>query len=86
MLLERIGEFGSVAEAARSMGLAYRNAWLWVEAMNRLAPTPLVEKKVGGVGGGYTRLTEEGRKVIDQYKKLRAEFGEFMKQVRNKFL
>ncbi len=81
MLLERIDKFGSIAEAARSMGLAYRNAWLWVEAMNRLAPKPLVEKKVGGVGGGYTRVTEEGRGVIDYYKRLRARFDDFLKQV-----
>ncbi len=46
------------------MQLGYRNAWLWVEAMNRLAPAPLVEKATGGIGGGYTRLTEEGQRVI----------------------
>ena len=80
ILLERIDKFGSIAEAARSMKLAYRNAWLWVEAMNRLAPTPLVEKNVGGSRGGYARLTEEGRKVIDYYKGLRSRFGEFLKQ------
>lgn len=50
MLLERIEELGSIAAAARSMRLGYRNAWLWIEAMNRLAPAPLIEKSVGGVG------------------------------------
>ncbi len=81
MLLERIDKFGSIAAAARSMRLGYRNAWLWIEAANRLAPTPLVEKTVGGAGGGYARLTEEGRKAISQYKELRAKFGEFIRQV-----
>jgi len=80
LLLERIGEFGSIAAAARSMRLGYRNAWLWVEAMNRLAPAPLVEKATGGVGGGHARLTEEGRKVIAEYKELRARSQEFLKQ------
>ena len=79
MLLERIDSFGSIAAAAKSMKLGYRNAWLWVEAMNRLAPTPLVEKATGGVSGGYARLTEEGRKVIVEYKELRARFQEFLK-------
>ena len=69
-LLERIGELGSIAAAARSMGLGYRNAWLWVEAMNRLAPKPLVEKSTGGANGGYTRLTEEGRKAVEEYQKI----------------
>lgn len=81
MLLERIDRFGSIAAAARSMKLGYRNAWLWIEAANRLASAPLVEKTTGGAGGGRTRLTDEGRKVVDQYKRLRGRFAEFLKQV-----
>ena len=81
ILLERIDKFGSIAAAARSMRLGYRNAWLWIEAANRLAPTPLVEKTTGGAGGGHARLTEEGRKAIAQYKELRAKLEEFLKQV-----
>ena len=71
-LLERIDQYGSISAAAKSMKLAYRNAWLWVEAMNRLAPQPLVEKATGGNRGGYARLTEEGRKIINDYKEKRA--------------
>ena len=51
------------------------------EAANRLAPTPLVEKTAGGVDGGHARLTDEGRKIVDQYKRLRARFEEFLRQV-----
>ncbi|MFC2068352.1 winged helix-turn-helix domain-containing protein [Chloroflexota bacterium] len=79
MLLERIDSLGSIAAAARSMSLSYRNAWLWTESINRLAPTPMVEKTTGGLGGGYTHLTEEGRKVIGQYKVLRDKLQEFLK-------
>ncbi len=78
MLLERIEKFGSIAAAARSMKLGYRNAWLWIEATNRLALAPLVEKRTGGVGGGKARLTEEGQKALRQYKELRNRFGEFL--------
>ena len=77
-LLERIDEFGSVAAAARSMGLGYRNAWLWVDAMNRLSPNPLVEKTTGGVGGGGARLTEEGLKAVREFKMLRSRFQGFL--------
>jgi molybdate transport system regulatory protein len=78
-LLERIDEFGSIAEAARSMQLAYRNAWLWVESMNRLAPSPLVEKITGGPGGGHARITEEGRKVITKFKELNDKVRELLR-------
>jgi len=82
MLLEHIDRLGSIAAAARAMRLSYRNAWLWVEAVNRLAPAPVVEKTIGGVGGGHARLTEEGRKIITEYKELRARFQEFLKQAK----
>jgi molybdate transport system regulatory protein len=81
LLLERIDRFGSIAAAARSMKLGYRNAWLWVESANRLVPKPLVEKSAGGVGGGRTRLTEAGRKVVEDYKQLHDKFEEFLKEV-----
>jgi molybdate transport system regulatory protein len=81
MLLERIEKYGSIAAAARSMHLGYRNAWLWVEAMNRLAPTPLVEKTTGGLGGRHARLTEAGQRAVKEYKELRARFQEFLSQM-----
>lgn len=72
-LLERIDELGSISAAAKSMKLAYRNAWLWVEAMNRLSGKPLVEKATGGPHGGYARLTEEGKRIVRDYKEKRGK-------------
>jgi molybdate transport system regulatory protein len=71
-LLERIDQYGSISAAARSMKLAYRNAWLWIEAMNRISGIPLVEKSTGGTRGGYARLTEEGHRIIKEYKAKRS--------------
>jgi molybdate transport system regulatory protein len=69
-LLKLIDEFGSLATAARVMGLGYNTAWLWVMAMNRLSPAPLVEKGLGGINGGYSALTDHGYQVIAEYNKL----------------
>lgn len=77
-LLERIDQLGSISAAARSMKLAYRNAWLWVEAMNRLGPAPLVVKSTGGARGGYARLTEAGRRIVREYKEKRASVREIL--------
>jgi molybdate transport system regulatory protein len=71
-LLERIDQLGSISAAARSMNLTYRNAWLWVQAMNSLAPAPLVEKSTGGARGGYARLTAEGRRIVEEFKQKRS--------------
>ena len=78
-LLERIDQLGSISAAAKSMDLAYRNAWLWVEAMNRLASAPLVEKSTGGVRGGYARLTEEGRRIVSEYKEKRSRVRKILR-------
>jgi molybdate transport system regulatory protein len=79
-LLEKLDQLGSIAAAARAMKLTYRNAWLWIDAMNRLAPSPLVEKITGGAGGGHAQLTDEGRRVVAQYHELRAKLAEITSQ------
>jgi molybdate transport system regulatory protein len=79
-LLERIDQLGSISAAAKSMKLAYRNAWLWVEAMNRLSQKPLVEKGTGGAHGGYARLTDEGRRIVREYLERRARVHEMLKK------
>ncbi len=79
-LLERIDQLGSISAAAKSMKLAYRNAWLWVEAMNNLAPKPLVEKSTGGARGGYARLTEEGRRIVGEYKEKRIRVRQMLER------
>jgi molybdate transport system regulatory protein len=79
-LLERIDQLGSISAAARSMKLAYRNAWLWVEAMNRLAPSPLVIKSPGGPAGGQARLTDAGRRIVKEYKAKRTSVREIIRK------
>jgi molybdate transport system regulatory protein len=80
-LLNLIGEFGSITAAARSMRMAYNNAWFCVTEMNRLGPSPLVEKKCGGVNGGYSTLTAEGRKVIAEFNRLNHRLEETINQL-----
>lgn len=69
-LLERIGETGSISEAARQLRISYKKAWEMVEAMNALAPRPLVERSTGGRGGGGTALTAHGRRAVVTFRKL----------------
>ncbi|MBM2832121.1 MAG: putative transcriptional regulator, ModE family [Dehalococcoidia bacterium] len=77
-LLEQIDQHKSISAAARAMNMSYRHAWLLVEAMNRLAGAPLVQKRVGGPGGGSARLTEEGQKTIARFKALQQAFLAFV--------
>jgi molybdate transport system regulatory protein len=64
-ILRRIDEVGSISEAARGAGVSYKAAWQALETLGNLAGTPLVEKAVGGSGGGGAALTRAGRRVLD---------------------
>ncbi|MDI6800768.1 MAG: LysR family transcriptional regulator [Thermodesulfovibrionales bacterium] len=80
VLLERIKQFGSISEAAKSMNMSYRHAWELVDSMNRQVKNPLVETATGGKGGGGARLTEAGEKAIEAFWKLYRDFNEFLEK------
>ncbi len=63
-ILRRIGQVGSISEAARGAGVSYKAAWQALETLANLAGTPLVEKAVGGSGGGGAVLTAAGQQVL----------------------
>ncbi len=69
-LLEQIDRHGSIAKAAKAMGMSYKSAW---EALNEMSATeeePLVIRSTGGSGGGGTRLTPRGHEYIRIYREL----------------
>jgi molybdate transport system regulatory protein len=69
-LLEGIGETGSIASAARRMGMSYKRAWMLVETMNRCFRKPLVQTARGGQAGGGAVLTDEGTRVLRCYRRM----------------
>jgi molybdate transport system regulatory protein len=71
-LLQHIAEQGSITRAAKSAGLSYKAAWDAIDELNNLAQKPLVERIVGGKGGGGARLSIEGERVLRLYQKLQA--------------
>lgn len=80
-LLAAIGSEASIAAAARHVGLSYKAAWDAVEAMNNLADAPLVERVVGGKGGGGTRLTAEGERLVATWREVEAENVRFIERI-----
>ena len=80
-LLEAIDRFGSITRAAREVGVSYKTAWDAVDAMNNAAERPLVERAVGGLGGGGTMLTGEGKKTVRLYRVLAGEHQRFIERL-----
>ncbi|HEY0502037.1 MAG TPA: TOBE domain-containing protein [Lysobacter sp.] len=80
-LLTALGSEASIAAAARQVGLSYKAAWDAVEAMNNLADAPLVERVVGGKGGGGTCLTPEGQRLVATWREVKAENARFIESL-----
>ncbi len=74
-LLNHIAETGSLAEAARRMGLSYRRAWGKIREMETNLGVHLVESEVGGAGGGRTSLTPDGERLVSLYPRFEAAAG-----------
>jgi molybdate transport system regulatory protein len=72
-LLAAIGETGSIAEAARRLRMSYMRAWTLLQTMNRCFRAPLVDTARGGAVRGGAVLTEEGRAVLDLYRRMERE-------------
>lgn len=64
-ILRRIGQVGSISEAARGADVSYKAAWQAIDTLTNLAGAPLVERTVGGSGGGGAQLTATGRQLLD---------------------
>jgi molybdate transport system regulatory protein len=77
-LLEAIRTEGSITGAARRVGLSYKAAWDAVDTMNNLAGEPLVQRTTGGKGGGSTRLTPRGERLIENFHLIEAEHQRFL--------
>ena len=69
-LLQHIAEQGSITRAAKSAGLSYKAAWDAIDELNNLVDRPLVERSVGGKGGGGAKLSEDGQRVLRLYQRL----------------
>ncbi len=63
-ILRQIGQGGSISQAARAVGVSYKAAWQALDTLTNLAGTPLVDRAVGGAGGGGALLTEAGHQLL----------------------
>jgi len=63
-VMRRVGWTGSISQAARDVGISYKAAWQAIDTLTNLSGQTLVEKTVGGAGGGGARLTVEGQRLL----------------------
>ncbi|WP_370681264.1 TOBE domain-containing protein [Comamonas sp. GB3 AK4-5] len=76
MVLRQLALNGSISQAARDSGISYKAAWQALDTLTNLAGITLVERSVGGAGGGGATLTAAGHALLraaDAMEQARAE-------------
>lgn len=80
-VLRHVAAGCSISQAARQVGISYKAAWQAIDTLSNLSGVPLVERTVGGVGGGGARINADGLQLLA----LAAELARARQQVLARF-
>lgn len=80
-LLASLQSESSITAAAKAVGLSYKAAWDAIATMNNLSGHLLVERSVGGKGGGGARLTTHGLRLVETFRAVEVENTRFVERV-----
>ncbi|MEM1484226.1 LysR family transcriptional regulator [Oscillospiraceae bacterium PP1C4] len=72
-LLRLVDQTGSLQTAAATMQMSYSKAWKIVRTAEKELGFSMMERHVGGAGGGSSQLTEQGRSFIERYERFQRE-------------
>ncbi len=72
-LLDAVHRKGSLRAAADWLGISYRKAWGDLRKAERALGIHFLERHRGGISGGESNLTEEGRKWHREYARFQDE-------------
>lgn len=82
-VLRALGECGSISQAARQVGVSYKAAWQAIDTLSNLSGVPVVEKSVGGAGGGGAKLTPAGQELLRAAQAMAQARGAVMQQLQS---
>jgi molybdate transport system regulatory protein len=74
-LLRLVRKTGSINAAAREMGIPYRRAWTYIDAMEKRLGFSVVDRRKGGAGGGVSTLSPQAAALLEKYHLLKKDFN-----------
>lgn len=80
-LLEAVAREGSISAGAKQVGITYKAAWDWIDALSNLFGQPMLDTRTGGKAGGGATLTPAGAKVIEAYRRMEAEMARVVRLI-----
>lgn len=72
-LLEGVARLGSLRKSAADMDMSYSKAWTMIKNCERELGISLLNKKIGGKGGGGADLTGEAESLLKRYRAFERE-------------
>ena len=85
--LKIIHATASLKIAIQEMGWGYRSTWTKLKQIEKRLGFNIIEKSRGGSGGGgYTKLTKEGEKLVEYFQKLHDDIDLIIKKPIEEFL
>lgn len=85
-LLKSIDTEGSLRAASQLLHISYRKAWGDLKKSQQCLNVPLVEKQRGGIKGGRTTLTEQGKKWVKAYTRFRSDIEKAVEKAYEKYI
>ena len=80
-ILQLVEKTNSLQTAAATMEMSYSKAWKIVRAAEQELGFKLMDRRVGGVGGGGSQLTERGKDFVDRFERFSDETYEAAEQL-----
>jgi molybdate transport system regulatory protein len=72
-LLKLVEKTNSLHEAAHQMDMSYSKAWKLIQTMEKRLGFFLLDKKIGGLSGGGSRVTPKGKELMKRYEQFERE-------------
>ncbi len=80
-LLQRVEKMLSLHRAANQMGMSYSKAWRLIGTMEKRLGFLLIERKVGGLSGGGSRVTSQGKELMKRYRHFQKDVNTSLKKI-----
>ena len=81
-ILEQIEKEESISRAASKLGMSYRYVWSYLQNIEKSLGKPVIVTFRGGkAGGGGARLTQLGKSLLDEYRRVEGYLGEVLSDV-----
>ncbi len=84
-ILQLVQRLGSLRQAAEELKMSYSQAWKLIKSLEVRWGFKLIESKSGGVAGGGSTLTRQGRDLIKTYRSFRQEAVVELERLENKW-